>query len=73
VVQGAQRWPQRAWPARPALTSRAQIYEDGLDVPTQAWAVDRMIANGGLVNFTIPACIEPGQYLLRHEVLGALL
>ena len=50
-----------------------KIYEDGLTVSTAQWAVDRMIANAGKVTFTIPACIESGQYLLRHEIIGAFL
>ena len=27
-----------------------------------------MIANKGKVTFTVPSCIEDGQYLLRHEI-----
>ena len=48
-----------------------KIYEDGLTVSTAQWAVDRLIANKGKVSFAIPACIESGQYLLRHEIIGA--
>ncbi|KII90867.1 glycoside hydrolase family 61 protein [Plicaturopsis crispa FD-325 SS-3] len=47
-----------------------KIYEDGLTVSDQTWAVDRLIANKGKVTFSIPACIEPGQYLLRHEIIA---
>jgi len=47
-----------------------KVYEDGLTASTQQWAVDRLIANKGLVSFTIPSCIEPGQYLLRHEIIA---
>ncbi|KAI1790632.1 glycoside hydrolase family 61 protein [Ganoderma leucocontextum] len=47
-----------------------KIYEDGLTVSTAQWAVDRMIANAGKVSFTIPSCIESGQYLLRHEIIA---
>lgn len=47
-----------------------KIYEDGLTPSTQAWAVDRLIANKGKVTFQIPSCIQPGQYLLRHEIIG---
>ena len=47
-----------------------KIYEDGLDPSTQTWAVDTLIANKGKVSFTIPSCIEPGQYLLRHEIIA---
>ncbi|KAF8899803.1 glycosyl hydrolase family 61-domain-containing protein [Gymnopilus junonius] len=45
-----------------------KIYEDGLD-GTQ-WAVDKLIANKGLVSFTIPSCIPAGQYLLRVEIIA---
>ena len=48
-----------------------KIYEDGLNPADQSWGVDRMIANDGKVTFQIPSCIEPGQYLLRHELIGA--
>ncbi|EIM85306.1 glycoside hydrolase [Stereum hirsutum FP-91666 SS1] len=47
-----------------------KIYEDGLTASTQQWAVDRMIANAGKVTFTIPECIEDGQYLMRHELIA---
>jgi len=47
-----------------------KIYEDGYDPSTQTWAVDRLIANKGKVNFTIPPCIASGQYLLRHEIIA---
>ncbi|PAV17130.1 glycoside hydrolase family 61 [Pyrrhoderma noxium] len=47
-----------------------KIYEDGLDVSTNTWGVDRMIANKGKVTFTIPECIPAGQYLLRHEMIA---
>lgn len=36
----------------------------------QVWGVDRMIANKGKVTFSIPSCIEAGQYLLRVEMIG---
>ena len=49
-----------------------KIYEDGLTVSDQTWAVDRLIANKGKVTFQIPSCIESGQYLLRHEIIGEL-
>lgn len=40
---------------------------------SQVWGVDRMIANKGKVTFSIPNCIEAGQYLLRVEMIGRLL
>ncbi|KAH8833368.1 glycoside hydrolase [Flagelloscypha sp. PMI_526] len=47
-----------------------KIYEDGLDVATTTWAVDKLNANAGKVTFTIPSCIAPGQYLMRHELIA---
>ncbi|KAH7916648.1 glycoside hydrolase family 61 protein [Hygrophoropsis aurantiaca] len=47
-----------------------KIYEDGLTVSSQQWAVDRLITNKGKVTFTIPSCIAPGQYLMRHEIIA---
>ena len=47
-----------------------KIWEDGFDVATQTWGVDRMVAADGLVNFTLPECIPAGQYLMRHEIIA---
>ncbi|KDQ53033.1 glycoside hydrolase family 61 protein [Jaapia argillacea MUCL 33604] len=47
-----------------------KIYQDGLNPSDQSWGVDRLIANKGKVTFTIPKCIPPGQYLLRHELIA---
>ncbi|KAI9068892.1 lytic polysaccharide monooxygenase [Trametes sanguinea] len=47
-----------------------KIYEDGLTVSDQTWAVDRLITNKGKVTFQIPSCIQSGQYLLRHEIIA---
>jgi cellulase len=46
-----------------------KVFEDGLDGSGQ-WGVDRMINNGGWVDFTMPTCIAPGQYLLRAEIIA---
>ncbi|KAK3207445.1 hypothetical protein GRF29_103g1042563 [Pseudopithomyces chartarum] len=46
-----------------------KIAEDGLD-GSGKWGVDRMIANGGWVDFQIPSCVAPGQYLLRTEIIA---
>jgi len=47
-----------------------KIYEDGLTVSTQQWAVDRLIANKGKVTFSLPSCIPAGEYLLRVEIIA---
>ena len=46
-----------------------KIAEDGLE-SDGTWATDKMIANKGKVTFTVPSCIEDGQYLLRHEIIS---
>ncbi|KAF2121942.1 glycoside hydrolase family 61 protein-like protein [Lophiotrema nucula] len=45
-----------------------KVAEDGLQGTT--WGVDRMIAAGGWVDFTLPSCVAPGQYLLRAEIIA---
>ncbi|KAH3910697.1 hypothetical protein HBH56_145030 [Parastagonospora nodorum] len=47
-----------------------KVYEDGLDMSSGTWGVDRMISNGGWVDFTMPSCIAPGNYLLRAEIIA---
>jgi cellulase len=46
-----------------------KVFEDGLDGGGK-WGVDRMIQNGGWVDFTMPSCVAPGQYLLRAEIIA---
>ncbi|KAG8947153.1 hypothetical protein FRC04_011005 [Tulasnella sp. 424] len=46
-----------------------KIWEDGFH-SDGTWAVDTMITNKGLVNFTIPTCIPSGNYLLRVELIA---
>ncbi|KAL1863068.1 hypothetical protein VTK73DRAFT_6493 [Phialemonium thermophilum] len=45
-----------------------KIAEDGLG--NGQWAVDKMIANKGWHNFTMPACVAPGDYLMRVELIA---
>jgi len=48
-----------------------KIYESGLlDPSTAYWATDELNANCGLQSVKIPADIEPGDYLLRSEVIA---
>lgn len=35
------------------------------------WASDALIAANGIYKFTIPSTLKPGQYLVRHEIIGA--
>ena len=45
-----------------------KISDAGLISSTE-WAVDDLIAAGGIQNTTIPSCIENGDYLLRFELI----
>ncbi|KAI6782748.1 endo-beta-glucanase D-like protein [Emericellopsis cladophorae] len=46
-----------------------KIQEDGLDA-NGVWGTTKIINGQGLHHITIPTCIEPGQYLLRAEMLA---
>lgn len=45
-----------------------KIAQDGLD--GDEWAVDKLIAAGGMVDVTLPATLKAGKYLLRQEIIG---
>jgi len=47
-----------------------KVSEQGLNVATDTWATTNLIANAGVQQIPIPACIASGQYLLRAEVLA---
>ncbi|TFK21469.1 glycoside hydrolase family 61 protein [Coprinopsis marcescibilis] len=47
-----------------------KIYHEGYDAATGLWATQKLIQNKGLVSFKVPTCIEPGQYLMRAEVIA---
>ena len=46
-----------------------KVAEDGLD-SSGKWGVDRLIASGGWMDFTMPTCVAPGNYLLRAEIIA---
>jgi cellulase len=45
-----------------------KIYEDGF--ANGAWGVDRLLANKGRVDVTIPSDLPSGNYLLRGEIIA---
>jgi len=47
-----------------------KIFEDGYDRTTRKWCVDRLRANGGKLQVTIPTDIAPGNYLFRSELIA---
>jgi len=52
----------------PPTTGWFKIYEDGL--ANGKWGTERIMANGGLMSVTIPACIPAGHYLIRSEIIA---
>lgn len=54
--------------ATPSGLKWFKVAEDGLD--GGKWAVDKMIANNGWHNFTMPSCVAPGEYLMRAELIA---
>jgi cellulase len=55
--------------ASPSGLKWFKVSEDGLDASGQ-WGVDRLINNNGWVDFNLPTCIAPGDYLLRAEIIA---
>lgn len=47
-----------------------KIFEDGYDQSTKLWCVDKLRAGKGKLNFTIPADLAPGNYLMRGEIIA---
>jgi len=45
-----------------------KIFEDGFDGTN--WGVTRLYAKHGNQTFTIPSCLEPGNYFLRAEIIA---
>lgn len=47
-----------------------KIFEDGYNQNTKLWCVDKLRAAKGRLNFTIPADLAPGNYLIRAEIIA---
>lgn len=50
-----------------------KIWEEGLidgSSPPGQWSTDELIANNFSISATLPASIAPGNYVLRHEIIG---
>lgn len=46
----------------------SKIAEDGFD--SGRWAVDKLIANKGKIDFALPAGLAAGKYLVRQEIIA---
>ncbi|KAH6693447.1 cellulose-growth-specific protein [Plectosphaerella plurivora] len=47
-----------------------KIQEGGREGVTNNWAASKLMTAGGVAEYTIPECIEPGFYLVRHEIIA---
>jgi len=47
-----------------------KIFEEGINIANQQWCSMRVKANKGLLEFTIPANLPSGNYLMRGEVIA---
>lgn len=47
-----------------------KIQENGREGTSDTWGATALMTAGGSVTYTIPECIEPGNYLVRHEIIA---
>ncbi|KAJ1901377.1 hypothetical protein LPJ66_000838 [Kickxella alabastrina] len=47
-----------------------KVFEDGYDASSNQWCVNKIRANHGKLDITIPSDIKAGDYLLRTEVIA---
>ncbi|KAJ1795513.1 hypothetical protein LPJ59_004300, partial [Coemansia sp. RSA 2399] len=47
-----------------------KIFEEGYNSTTKLWCVDKIRANHGMLDITLPSDIKAGDYLLRTEVIA---
>ncbi|KAK0108734.1 Esterase/lipase/thioesterase, variant 2 [Cadophora gregata f. sp. sojae] len=47
-----------------------KVQEAGRTGTSNVWAADAIEKAGGFLSYTIPSCLAPGSYLVRHEVIA---
>ncbi|KAH9206444.1 glycosyl hydrolase family 61-domain-containing protein [Leptodontidium sp. 2 PMI_412] len=47
-----------------------KVQEAGRTGSSDVWASDVIEKAGGFLSYTIPSCLAPGSYLVRHEVIA---
>ncbi|KAF2188733.1 lytic polysaccharide monooxygenase [Zopfia rhizophila CBS 207.26] len=47
-----------------------KVDEMGWDATTEAWATQVLFDQKFRWTFTVPACLTPGEYLVRHEIIA---
>ncbi|KAI9053814.1 hypothetical protein LZ554_002762 [Drepanopeziza brunnea f. sp. 'monogermtubi'] len=47
-----------------------KVQEEGRQGTSNVWATTALMKEGGTVTYTIPSCLAPGTYLVRHEIIA---
>ncbi|KAK7193264.1 hypothetical protein DPSP01_008135 [Paraphaeosphaeria sporulosa] len=47
-----------------------KIKEEGRTGTTNTWGDTKLMQPGGVATYTIPSCLKPGYYLVRHEIIA---
>ncbi|KAG8996516.1 hypothetical protein FRB90_012703 [Tulasnella sp. 427] len=47
-----------------------KVAEQGYKASTDTWATDDLIKNKGIFEFTMPSCIEAGEYIMRTDLIA---
>ncbi|KAG8165786.1 hypothetical protein KVR01_004338 [Diaporthe batatas] len=47
-----------------------KIQEKGREGTSDTWGSTPVMTAGGSISYTIPECLEPGNYLVRHELIA---
>ncbi|CAM1506273.1 Fc.00g059140.m01.CDS01 [Cosmosporella sp. VM-42] len=73
IIDGSHKGPIITWIAQYTEDDGSgpiwsKIAEDGFD--GSQWAVDKLIANSGKNDFTLPSSLAAGQYLIRQEIIA---
>jgi len=76
VISASHRGPIQVYMAKVDSATQAdvtglkwfKVAEQGFDPATNTWAVDDLIKNKGVFDFTVPSCIEAGDYIMRTDL-----
>jgi hypothetical protein len=47
-----------------------KIKEEGRQGTSNVWGATPLMKDGGIAKYTIPKCLTPGYYLVRHEIIA---
>ena len=47
-----------------------KIKEEGRSGTSTTWGATKLMSAGGTATYTVPSCLKPGYYLVRHEIIA---